>query len=73
HLGRVVKIMKRKNIRVILMANYFDSKDAHVVAKKTNSTILSLPESVGGVPEAVDYISLFDFLVSGMYHTLNNS
>lgn len=73
HVARVMDMMTRKNIRVILMANFNDSKDANLVAEKTKSRIVSLPESVGGEPEVIDYISLFDFLVSRLHQALNNS
>ncbi len=43
------------------MEPYFDSKTPQAVAEKTGARPLKFIPSVGGVPEAKDYISLFDY------------
>ena len=70
HLARVVDAMKTEKAKLIIQANYFESKSAKFLAKKTRSQILSLPVSVGGVDEVKTYIGLFDYLVSNLERTL---
>jgi zinc/manganese transport system substrate-binding protein len=70
HLVRVVDAMKKENTKLIIQANYFESKSAKFLAKKTGSQILSLPVSVGGVDEVKTYIELFDYIVSHLERKL---
>lgn len=64
HLARVVDAMKTENAKVIIQANYYESRSAKFLAEKTGGQILSLPVSVGGVDEVKTYIGLFDYIVS---------
>ena len=68
HIVELTKMMPQKKIPVILMEPYFDQKTPKLIARKTGALILIFIPSVGGVPEAKDYISLFDYdvkLLSG--------
>jgi ABC-type Zn uptake system ZnuABC Zn-binding protein ZnuA len=53
--------MIQKKIPVILMEPYFDQKTPKAVAEKTGATLVTFIPSVGGVPDAKDYVSLFDY------------
>jgi len=64
HMARVVNAIKTGNAKLIMQANYYESRSAKFLAEKTGSQILSLPVSVGGVEEVKTYIELFDYLVS---------
>jgi zinc/manganese transport system substrate-binding protein len=64
HLARVVDAMKTEKAKLIIQANYYESRSAKFLAEKTGSQILSLPVSVGGVDEVKTYIGLFDYIVS---------
>lgn len=64
HTAEIINLIREKKIAVILMEPYFDSKTAQSVADKTGATALKFIPSVGGVPEAKDYISLFDYDVN---------
>ncbi|MGH9369872.1 MAG: metal ABC transporter substrate-binding protein [Thermoanaerobaculia bacterium] len=61
HTVEIVNLIRHKNILVILMEPYFDSKAPRSVAQKTGARLLTLIPSVGGVPEVKDYIGLFDY------------
>ena len=61
HTVELINMMIEKKIPVILMEPYFDQKTPKAVAEKTGATLLTFIPSVGGVPEAKDYISLFDY------------
>lgn len=64
HLIRLSRLMKAKNVRVILQANYYRDKFSNLLATKTGARVLTLPPGVGGIPEASDTIKLFDYLVN---------
>jgi zinc/manganese transport system substrate-binding protein len=61
HIIELVDMMKSKHIPVILMEPYFDERTPRSVASRTGAKLLTFIPSVGGVPEAKDYISLFDY------------
>jgi len=61
HTVELINMMIEKKIPVILMEPYFDSKTPKAVADKTGATLVTFIPSVGGVPEARDYVALFDY------------
>lgn len=61
HTVEIINMMRERKIPVILMEPYFDDKTPRAVAEKTGAKLLRFIPSVGGVPEAKDYISLFDY------------
>ena len=61
HTVDLINMMIEKKIPVILMEPYFDPKTPKAVAEKTGATLVTFIPSVGGVPEAKDYVSLFDY------------
>ncbi len=61
HTLEVINLMREKKIPVILMEPYFDEKTPRAVEEKTGAKVLRFIPSVGGVPEAKDYIALFDY------------
>ncbi len=61
HTLDLIADMKRDNVKVILVEPYFDLKTPQSIARETGAQVLVLSPSVGGVPEATDYIKLFDY------------
>jgi zinc/manganese transport system substrate-binding protein len=61
HVAGLIDMMKSRRVPLILMEPYFDSKLPKSIADKTGATLLIFIPSVGGVPEAKDYFSLFDY------------
>ncbi len=61
HTVELINLMNSRKIPVILMEPYFDERTPRAVAQKTGATLLRFIPSVGGVPQAKDYISLFDY------------
>lgn len=61
HTVALINLMNSRKIPVILMEPYFDERTPRAVAQKTGATLLRFIPSVGGVPQANDYISLFDY------------
>ncbi len=60
HKLEIINLMLEKKVPLILMEVYFDRKDPDFVAQKTGAKVVMLTPSVGGLPEARDYIALFD-------------
>ncbi|MGE5277410.1 MAG: metal ABC transporter substrate-binding protein [Acidobacteriota bacterium] len=61
HTLEIINLIRDKKIPVILMEPYFDQKTPRSVAEKTGAKLLTFIPSVGGVPEARDYLALFDY------------
>jgi zinc/manganese transport system substrate-binding protein len=61
HIVYLINLMRQKKVRVILMEPYFDERTPNSIAQKTGAKVLTFIPSVGGVPAARDYISLFDY------------
>jgi zinc/manganese transport system substrate-binding protein len=64
HLASVVQIAKQRQVKVILQEPYYSTRHGEFVASRVGARVVIIPLSVGNVPEAVDYISLIDTLVS---------
>ena len=61
HTVELINLMNARKVPVILMEPYFDERTPRAVAQKTGATLLRFVPSVGGVPQAKDYIALFDY------------
>jgi ABC-type Zn uptake system ZnuABC Zn-binding protein ZnuA len=61
HTLDLIAEMKRTGTKLILVEPYFDLKTPQAIARETGGTVLVLAPSVGGAPEATDYIKLFDY------------
>ena len=64
HTIELIREMKAQQIKIMLVEPYFDVKTPQAIARETGGVVLVLPPSVGGVPEAKDYIELFDYDVA---------
>jgi zinc/manganese transport system substrate-binding protein len=63
HTFALMQEMKRLGVKALLVEPYFDLKTPNSIARETGAKVVVLPPSVGGVPQAADYITLFDHLV----------
>jgi zinc/manganese transport system substrate-binding protein len=61
HTVEIIQMMKRDNVKVILVEPYFDLKTPNAVARETGAQVVVLLPSVGGEKEATDYFKLFDY------------
>ena len=66
HLAALATRMKETGTKVILQANYFDSDYSDLLASKTQATVVILPVAVGGLKEAQDTFTFFDFLIDNL-------
>ena len=61
HTIELINLMKRENIKIILVEPYFDLKTPDSIARETGAKVVVLPPSVGGEKEITDYFKLFDY------------
>ncbi len=61
HTLELIQMMKRENVKIILVEPYFDLKTPNAVARDTGGRVLVMTPSVGGEKEVTDYFKLFDY------------
>ncbi len=61
HTVELIQMMRRENVKVILVEPYFDLKTPNAVARETGGQVVVLLPSVGGEKEVTDYFKLFDY------------
>lgn len=63
HLKKVMDDVRRLGVKAILVEVFYDPKPGRSVAEVTGAAVVTVPNSVGGVPGARDYIALLDTIV----------
>jgi zinc/manganese transport system substrate-binding protein len=63
HTLSVIKLALEKNVKLVLMENFYDVRPARLIESKSKAKVAVVPNSVGGVEEAKDYFGLFDVIV----------
>jgi ABC-type Zn uptake system ZnuABC Zn-binding protein ZnuA len=66
HVTDLINLMKKRSIRIILAANYFDEQQVRTVAARTDAEAVIVPLYVGGADGTEDYFKLVDFWVDGL-------
>jgi zinc/manganese transport system substrate-binding protein len=66
HTLEIIKLALAKNVRLVLMENFYDVRPARLIESKTKAKVAVVPNSVGGVDEAKDYFSLFDTIIGNI-------
>lgn len=66
HVTDLVELMRRRQIKIILAANYFDEHRIRTVAGRVNATPVIVPLYVGGDEGVTDYFTLVDRWVDGL-------
>jgi ABC-type Zn uptake system ZnuABC Zn-binding protein ZnuA len=61
HVFELIQMMRRQNVKVILVEPYFDLKTPNSVGRETGAQVVVLLPSVGGEKEVSDYFKLFDY------------
>jgi zinc/manganese transport system substrate-binding protein len=64
HTLELINMMKRENVKIILVEPYFDLKTPNAIARETGAQVVVMPPSVGGEKEITDYFKLFDYDLS---------
>jgi ABC-type Zn uptake system ZnuABC Zn-binding protein ZnuA len=66
HLAGIVKTMRQRGVRIVVREPHEPERDVAFVASKAGASVVKLAASVGALPEAHDYISLFDVNVEAL-------
>lgn len=61
HTIELITLMRNAGIKVIGLEPFYDDSVPKKIAESTGAQLVTLPTSVGGVPDARDYISLIDY------------
>jgi len=61
HTLELIQMMKRENIKIIMVEPYFDLKTPKAIARDTGAQVVVMMPSVGGEKEITDYFKLFDY------------
>jgi ABC-type Zn uptake system ZnuABC Zn-binding protein ZnuA len=69
HTLDVINLMKRDNVKLILVEPYFDLRAPNKMAQDTGGQVLVLMPSVGGVKEITNYFQLFDYDINLLVNT----
>jgi ABC-type Zn uptake system ZnuABC Zn-binding protein ZnuA len=64
HVNEMVQLMRARDIRIILAANYFDERSIHTVADRVGAEPAIVPLYVGGAPGVEDYFHLVDYWIA---------
>jgi ABC-type Zn uptake system ZnuABC Zn-binding protein ZnuA len=64
HTASLIDEMKRQGVTLVLVEPYFDLKTPAAIAREAGAALVVMPPSVGGVAQASDYVSLFDYNVN---------
>lgn len=63
HLAAVVRLARERQVRAVVRQPHEPRSDAEFVAARAAAAVVLLAASVGAVPQAHDYLSLFDYNV----------
>jgi len=70
YLSETADSMKTSGVKVVVYQPYYDADASKELAKKVGGTAVEVPTEVGGMPEAKDVFSKFDFIVSTLAKAL---
>ena len=73
HVTKLVNMMRERDIRIILAANYFDEQKVRTIADRTGAKAVIVPLFVGGTPDVDDYFKLVDYWTDGLIQAAKGS
>ncbi|MGC2324089.1 MAG: metal ABC transporter substrate-binding protein [Terriglobales bacterium] len=69
HTLEIIQLMKRDNVKVVVVEPYFDLKTPISIGSATGAKVIVLLPSVGGEKEVTDYFKLFDYDINLLTQT----
>ena len=66
HLSGIVRTMRARGVRIVVREPHEPQRDVAFVADKAGASVVTLAASVGALPQAGDYIALFDTNVAAL-------
>jgi zinc/manganese transport system substrate-binding protein len=71
HTIELIQLMRRDNIKLVLVEPYFDLKTPNSIGRETGAQVVVLLPSVGGEKQASDYFKLFDYDIALLTKAFN--
>ena len=71
HLAGIIEAMRARGVRIVVREPHEPERDVAFVAAKSGASVVVLAASVGALPQAGDYLSLFDTDVSILVDAAN--
>ncbi len=66
HLAGIIQAMRARDVRIVVREPHEPERDVAFVANRAGASIVTLAASVGALPQAGDYIALFDADVAAL-------
>jgi len=66
HLAAIIRTMRARGVRIVIREPHEPKRDVAFVAGKADASVVTLAASVGALPQAGDYIALFDTNVEAL-------
>src|SRR5436853_190089 len=66
HLAGIIQRMRARGVRIVVREPHEPERDVAFVAQKTGASVVVLAATVGGLPAARDYFSLFETNVGAL-------
>jgi ABC-type Zn uptake system ZnuABC Zn-binding protein ZnuA len=66
HLAGIIQAMRARDVRIVVREPHEPERDVAFVANKAGASVVTLAASVGALPQAGDYIALFDADVAAL-------
>ena len=66
HLAAVQRLMREKDVRIVVRQPHEPERDARFLATRAGATVVVLAGSVGALPAAQDYFTLFDINIAAL-------
>ncbi len=61
HIADLINTIRQEGIKVIIVEPFYDLSAPEKLAQSTGATVLRLSTSVGGVPQATDYLAMMEY------------
>jgi ABC-type Zn uptake system ZnuABC Zn-binding protein ZnuA len=66
HLANLIRLMRERNVRIILHESWYPTDVTSRIAKETGAKMVVVPQSPGATKGTEDYIAHFDHLVDAL-------
>jgi len=73
HTLELIGLMKRENVKIVMVEPYFDLKTPNSIGSATGAKVLVMLPSVGGVPQVTNYFELFDYDIKLLTDAFNQT
>jgi ABC-type Zn uptake system ZnuABC Zn-binding protein ZnuA len=72
-LAKLASIIREQKVRVILHESFEPDDASQLLARRSSAVVIKLAPSVGSLPEATDYVSLFEYDVATLARALSTA